>query len=75
MTLMYRLTLDCAHFILHGPAHESVRFYVGESAVCLICPPTKMMLFDDDRGAVAPTRRVVNVEQVPEDLQLPILTE
>lgn len=73
MTLMYRLTLDCGHFILHGPTHEGVRFYVGEDALCLICPPSKLLF--DNRGAVAPTRRVVNVEQIPEDLQFPTLTE
>lgn len=73
MTFMYRLTLDCSHFLLHGPVKRAVYFYVGESAVCQICSPTRNIIIKASSGEgdwVHPTRTIVNVEEVPGELQL-----
>lgn len=74
MTLMYRLTLDCAHFMLHGPVPTDPHIYVGDPAVCTICSPIRNIIIDAASGKgdwVYPTRTIVNVEEVPSDL-LPV---
>lgn len=65
MTFMYRLQLDCAHFILHGPEKDVAYFHVGEDAVCQICPPIP----GSGWGKVYPSRRIVNVQEIPQELQ------
>lgn len=74
MTFMYRLTLDCAHFMLHGPGKQAAQIFVGDPAVCQICFPIKNTIAEAASGKgdwVYPTRTIVNVEKVPDNL-LPV---
>jgi hypothetical protein len=76
MTFMYRITLDCAHFFLHGPAKNIANFYIGEAAVCLICPPLRNIIkeaSEDGGDWVYPTRTIVNVEEIDSNKVLPFM--
>jgi hypothetical protein len=57
----FRLTLECAHFILH---RGEVRLNIGDEAACEICPTVTGFVGTAHERPVYVTRYIVKVEDI-----------